>query len=283
MIYLGLTGFPLSHSLSPRLHNAALKALNLQGKYELYPISPDDKSGFSALLARLREGELRGLNVTIPHKQTVLSYLDDLSSSARAIGAVNTIILEKGKLIGHNTDAPGFLADLYRSFPNGFLQKHAMVLGAGGAARAVVYALIKDGWSVTLSVRKADVHQAAELIDSFRQVIDGNEIQSILMETGSMLPYRKSADLIVNATPLGMSPSVEYSPWPEELAFFAGAAVYDLVYNPRQTTFLRQAGQAGLRTASGIGMLVEQAALSFEIWTGKAPPRDVMFSQVEEK
>ncbi len=257
--------------------------MNLQGNYELYPISPGDKSGLSALLERLREGALHGLNVTIPHKQAVLPYLDDLSPSARAIGAVNTIALDAGKLVGHNTDAPGFLADLNRSFASGFSQKRAMVLGAGGAARAVVYALIKDGWAVTLSVRQADVQQAAELINSFRQVVDGNEIRSILMEAESMWPHIDGTDLIVNATPLGMYPAIDNSPWPEGLAFPVGAAAYDLVYNPRRTSFLRQAGQAGLRTASGIGMLVEQAALSFEIWTGKAPPREVMFAQVEEK
>src|SRR3972149_5723580 len=115
MIQLGLTGYPLGHSLSPKLHAAAFKSVGLDGEYQLYPVSPDDRSGLPQLLGRVRSGELLGLNVTIPHKQVVIPFLDELSPSARAIGAVNTVYLKDGKLIGHNTDAPGFTADLKRT------------------------------------------------------------------------------------------------------------------------------------------------------------------------
>src|SRR5450759_1277704 len=115
MIQLGLTGYPLGHSLSPKLHAAAFKSVGLEGEYQLYPVAPDDPSGLPQLLGRVRSGELQGLNVTIPHQQTVIPLLDELTPSAKAIGAVNTVYLKDGKLTGHNTDAPGFIIDLKRT------------------------------------------------------------------------------------------------------------------------------------------------------------------------
>ena len=172
--HLGLIGYPLSHSLSPTIHAAALKACNLQGDYSLFPIAPDDKQGLKDLLARLRTGELHGLNVTIPHKQNVIEFLDELTPTAKAIGAVNTIYLKESKLIGDNTDAAGFLTDLRKFLAEspspfgrgaGVREKSAIVLGAGGSARAVVYALLNDGWNVTISARR--IEQAQELAISF--------------------------------------------------------------------------------------------------------------------
>ena len=168
MIHLGLIGYPLSHSLSPQLHAAAFQALKLDGEYRLYPVAPNDNQGLAKLAQRLRLGKLQGLNVTIPHKQAILPLLDKLTPSAQAIGAVNTLYLKGDRLIGHNTDAPGFLSDLHNSFGQPTVEKNALVLGAGGAARAVVYALLTDGWNVTLAVRRADVDQAAALIESMR-------------------------------------------------------------------------------------------------------------------
>jgi shikimate dehydrogenase len=282
---LGLTGYPLGHSLSPKIHTAALQAAGLDGDYSLFPISPEDPAGLSALLGRLRSGELTGLNVTIPHKQTVIPLLDELTPSARSIGAVNTIFVKAGKLTGHNTDAPGFLGDLARCFSltptplplagEGPGVRAALVLGAGGAARAVVSALLSDGWHVTLAVRPADLAQA----------------QALSKQHSSLLPFYAFPDLstldlsaltlIVNATPLGMAPEIETCPWPERLPFPSGAAVYDCVYNPRETLLVRRARAAGLPAATGLGMLVEQAALAFEIWTGYNPPRDVLLQSVE--
>jgi shikimate dehydrogenase len=281
MISLGLIGYPLSHSLSPRLHAAAFKALGIQGEYHLYPISPEETGALEEILGRLRSGAIQGLNVTIPHKQAVMSHLDELSPSAAAIGAVNTIIPMGGGLLGENTDAPGFLADLHRSFPHGFPSAYALVLGAGGAARAVVSALLSEGWKIALAVRPPDVQQASHLIADLAPGLVGVSIFQVLLRADELEPHLKSIGLIVNTTPLGMFPEVEGNPWPAGLTFPSSARVYDVVYNPRETAFLRQARQAGLSAASGIGMLVEQAALSFELWTGCRPPRAVMFSEVE--
>ena len=281
MISLGLIGYPLSHSLSPRLHASALKAAGLEGNYQLYPVAPEDKSGLARLAERMRLGELNGLNVTIPHKQSVMEFLDEMSPSARVIGAVNTLIWKNNRLVGENTDAPGFLSDLHRSVPAGFLAKKAIVLGSGGAARAVVYGLLHEGWDVSLAVRKADIDQASQLILSMEPIREDHSITSVLLEATNLKPCLDEVDLIVNTTPLGMFPEIENSPWPKGLLFPSSPVIYDLVYNPRETAFLSQTRRAGLRVFSGIGMLVEQAALSFEIWTGIRPPRDVLFSEVE--
>ena len=275
---LGLTGWPLGHSLSPRLHNAALAALGLAGEYRLYPAEPlpDGAAALAGLAARLRDGSLHGLNVTIPHKQSVLPLVDALSPAAQAVGAANTLLMREGRLLGENTDVPGFLADIQAQFgqrlsPNA---GRAVVLGAGGSARAVVYALAQAGWLVSVATRR--VEQAQSLIAGFQGFPQGR-----LEAIGLDLAYWEGlaqTGLIVNTTPLGMSPDPDATPWPDGLPFPAGAAVYDLVYNPRETLFIRTARLAGLPVANGLGMLIEQAALSFELWTAHPAPREVMYN-----
>ena len=159
---LGLIGYPLEHSLSPRIHAAALQDLRLAGEYLLFPI--EHSSGLQAILGEMRSGKIHGLNVTIPYKKAVLSLLDDLSTAAQAIGAVNTISQQDGKMVGDNTDARGFYADLERLgwAKIGEPDRHALVLGAGGSARAIVYALANAGWRVTISARRQE--QAATLV-----------------------------------------------------------------------------------------------------------------------
>jgi len=281
MIHLGLLGYPLSHSLSPKLHGAAFAALAIHGEYLLYPVAPGAIGGLAELARHMRDGEIDGLNVTIPHKQAIIPLLDELTPSAKAIGAVNTLYLNNGKLIGHNTDAPGFLADQARFLRNSVIEKKALVLGAGGAARAVVYALLKDGWKVTLAVRRADLNQARALIEAFEPQIGSSSMDLVMMEAGDLERLGSRTQFIVNATPIGMFPETDISPWPNGLPFPKEAAVYDLVYNPRQTRLVEAAQAAGLRATTGLGMLVEQAALSFACWTGRDVPREVLFAVVE--
>lgn len=275
---LGLIGYPLGHSLSPKIHSAALNACGLEGDYFLFPIHPDDKQGLKDLLSHVRSGEIHGLNVTIPHKQNVIELMDELTPIAKAIGAVNTIYLRDEKIIGDNTDPPGFLKDLNR-----FLdvtqskienRKSAIVLGAGGSARAVVYALLNDGWKVTIAARR--IEQSQQLANSFPdyqlQVTGLENLQSLA----------STLSLLVNTTPLGMSPNIRQSPVPEKLSLPSNAFVYDLVYNPRETKLVRDARSQGLNATTGLGMLIEQAALSFEIWIGHNPPRNIMYTSVVE-
>jgi shikimate dehydrogenase len=279
---LGLIGFPLDCSLSPRLHAAALKALDLPGDYRLFPVPPaqhGDKD-IRDLFEQMRRGEMHGLNVTIPHKQTVIPYLDELTPTALAVGAVNTIVYKAGKLIGENTDCPGFLADLAVQLENTGLRelcdqtgKSALVLGAGGSARAVVFGLLQNGWQVSITARRPE--QAQELMWSF---------SSCPMLVGEMNMLRSEAaqnfQLIVNTTPLGMHPNVEDSPWPANLPFPKKVFVYDLVYNPPESTLLRSARNSGLPAANGLGMLVRQAVLAFRAWTGLEPPWEEMYQTV---
>jgi shikimate dehydrogenase len=274
---LGLIGYPLSHSLSPQIHRAALKECKLAGDYSLFPIHPEDKKGLQDLLSRVRSGEIQGLNVTIPHKQNVIPFLDGLTPTAKAIGAVNTICLHDNKLIGDNTDAAGFLVDLKNSLTTE-TQRHrdfnAIVLGAGGSARAVVYALLNDGWNVTIAARR--IEQAQQLVDSFL-----NYKSRIAVYSLSNIELSNTA-LIVNTTPVGMTPNTDHSPLPENLSLPRHVSIYDLVYNPRETKLVRDARLQGLNATTGLGMLIEQAALSFELWIGQSPSREIMRASVEQ-
>ncbi len=283
MITLGLTGFPLSHSLSPQIHQAALDHCGLDGSYALFPVSPDVPGGLRNLLVRLRSGEINGLNVTIPHKQTVIPWLDELTPTARAIGAVNTIFVRDECLIGDNTDAPGFLADLKRfralAGADSDTVKTALVLGAGGAARAVVYALANDGWEVILAARRTE--QAQALANTFDDHASTVTVAALVAD--ALRPLLPDISLVVNATPLGMSPDVGQTPWPSGLALPPRALVYDLVYHPRETAFVSAARAAGLPAVTGLGMLAGQAALAFEAWTGIRIPIEILLAAVEEK
>lgn len=275
MIHLGLIGYPLGHSLSPKIHGAALKACGLQGDYSLFPIRPDDKQGLKDLLERVRSGEITGLNVTIPHKQNVIELMDELTPTAQSIGAVNTIYLHNNKLIGDNTDAPGFLSDLNQFIGSRELgtenRKSAVVLGAGGSARAIVYALANDDWSITIASRR--LQQAQELSSKFKNT------NAIELNFQTIQPA--NFQLIVNTTPLGMAPDTNQSPWPENLSF-PNAMIYDLIYNPRETKLVKDARAQGLSATTGLGMLIEQAALAFEIWTGNNSSRNILFNSVVE-
>lgn len=288
---LGLIGYPLGHSLSPKIHSAALQACKLEGDYSLFPIHPDDRQALQDLLSRVRSGEIQGLNVTIPHKQNVMQFLDELTPTARSIGAVNTIYLRENKLIGDNTDAPGFLADLNHFLASNRLsvvhhppsmvhRPSSIVLGAGGSARAIVYALLNNGWKITLVARRIEQARQLALLFPEYEIRTINYESLILQPSAFSLP--SSFCLLVNTTPVGMTPNIDQSPWPENLAFPPHAAIYDLVYNPRETKLVRDACAQGRLATTGLGMLVAQAALSFEIWTGCKPPREVMFEALDQ-
>lgn len=274
MIELGLIGYPLGHSLSPRIQAAALISCGLEGHYSLFPMEPGDRDELKELLARLRSGDIRGLNVTIPHKQQVMEFLDELTPTAKSIGAVNTIYCRDRALIGDNTDAPGFLADLHRVLSGRRDERrNALVLGAGGSARAIVYALLNDGWNVLLAARRKE--QADDLSYWFGNInVIDYSVQAL---------HDIDVQLVVNTTPVGMTPDIDKSPWPEPIALPPFAAVYDLVYNPRQTRLVREACQQGRTATTGLGMLIEQAALAFEIWTAHRPSREMMLASLNEK
>lgn len=280
---LGLIGYPLSHSLSPKIHTAALKACDLEGNYSLFPIRPEDKQGLKGVLNQVHTKQIHGLNVTIPHKQNVIEFIDELTPTAKAIGAVNTIYLKDEKIIGDNTDASGFLRDLKRFIGNRESEivnpKSAIVLGAGGSARAVVYALLNDGWNVAIASRR--IEQAKEISSSFPNY--SSRIMNYQLPITNLTNLQSSTfNLIVNTTPIGMTPNINASPLPENLSLPSNIFIYDLVYNPRETKLIKFAKQNGNHATAGLGMLIEQAALSFEIWTEKKPPREILYQTVVE-
>ena len=278
---LGLTGYPLGHSMSPAIHQAALRETGLGGRYDLWPIDPAaaGEHSLAALIDRLRGPEnpdhLHGLNVTIPHKEAVLPWLDELTPTAARVGAVNTLVLREGRLWGDNTDVPGFLDDLQRLAPALSVAaggKTALILGAGGSARAVAFALAACGWSLGLVyLRPESARRARILADALVQSYARPDL------LGAADLASRAADLIVNCTPLGMSPQVADIPWPDDLPFPPGAFVYDLVYNPPETRLVQRARTAGLLAHTGLGMLVSQAALAFEQWTGRRPPFEPLY------
>jgi shikimate dehydrogenase len=280
-LQFGLTGWPLQHTLSPRIHQAALRALGLEGNYRLFPVDPgaDCPRALSELSGRVRRAELQGLNVTIPHKLILRGLVDELTPAAAAIGAVNTLYPREGRVWGENTDAAGFLEAVRAAFPGLLAQttgQAALVLGAGGAARAVVYALLAAGWQVGVAARSLEA--AEGLARQFGQAALPGSLAALRLDAPSVGAWIRSQPiaLVVNATSAGMAPHIDQTPWPGGLPLPEGAAVYDLVYTPAETRLVKAARAAGLAAQSGLGMLVEQAACSFEIWTGLTAPRAVM-------
>ncbi len=246
------------------MHNAALQAVGLTDWD--YGLLPTPGPGLAERVAALRDEAWVGANVTVPHKETIIPLLDGLTPVARAMGAVNTIYKRGGALLGHNTDAAGFLADL-AAHEVAISGRPVLVLGAGGSARAVVAGCLGVGARVTVMARRAAQAEALR---------DLGEVAVVAWTPLAAVEASDGVSLIVNTTPIGMYPAVDASPWIPDTPWPPDAFVYDLVYNPPDTQFVREARAHGLRAATGLGMLIEQGALAFELWTGRQAPRAVM-------
>jgi shikimate dehydrogenase len=254
---LAVIGYPLGHTLSPRIHGAAIRALGLDLSYEAVETAPERLPLF---LDELRGPEWLGCNVTVPHKQAVLCALAEQSEEARSIGAVNTIVNREGRLTGFNTDARGFLADLEERF-GPVAGNRVVLLGAGGAARAVGFALRETAERVWVLNRSPE--RAERLIADL-----GGALQ-----LGAPV-HLQEAELVINCTSAGLHSAD--SPLPDE-SIPHGIRMYDLIYNPPVTRLMQAVMDRGGQAVNGLGMLVRQAALAFNIWTGIEPPLDVMF------
>ena len=264
-----LLAYPAGHSLSPAMHNAAFAQLGILARYEALEVAPD---ALAAAVAALRRPEVYGANVTIPHKVAVMPLLDELSEEARRIGAVNTIVNRDGRLMGCNTDAAGFLRALRED--GGFEPAgvSAVVLGAGGAARAVAYALLQAGVSRLALYNRTP--SAAQALAAWLE--RGAKVE--VLEPSALPEAVRASQLLVNATSVGMAQPGEASarsPLEPGLLPREGF-VCDLVYRPAQTRLLREAAAAGLRVQNGVPMLVYQGAEAFRHWTGQAAPVQVM-------
>jgi shikimate dehydrogenase len=262
----------VAHSLSPRMHNAAFAALGLGWAYVPLPVRPGDVEravrGLSAL-------GFAGANVTVPHKQAVLPYMDEVTPIAAALGAVNTIVVRPdGSLLGDNTDGAGFTDDLLEQGTSLELPAcRCILLGAGGAAHAIAYALAEKGASIMIANRTRS--RAEDLQRTMQRALPAARIDVVAFP-GALV---READLIVNATSLGLHPDADPLPWDASAGFRPGQVVYDLVYTGR-TPFLALAEACGALAIGGLGMLVHQGVRAFELWTGERAPVDVMRAAV---
>lgn len=265
---LGVMGWPVEHSLSPAMQNAALEKAGLDYAYIALPVPPND---LEKAVEGLKAMGFCGWNVTIPHKTAIMRFMDELDSSARMIGAVNTVVNRDGRLKGFNTDAAGFLRGLEQANFSA-AGKNAAILGAGGAARAVIWGLCQAGVSnITIGVRNPEKAESlAELFQSHMNVEVFN------WEDAAFRNALKSAELLVNTTPLGMEPNVDGMP-PVGLELLPnGALVYDIIYVPAETMLLREAKRLGYSVVNGEYMLAGQGAEAFKMWTGKTPDEKLM-------
>ena len=268
---LGVIGSPISQSVSTVFQQAGLDHAGIKATYLAYDVPPEDVGEF---IRGLREPGTMGINITAPHKGAVIPFLDELDDWATAAGSVNTIVHRQGRLIGHNTDSSGCLRALRDE--SGFSAEgcRALVLGAGGSARAVVLALSRDKIA-SLTIANRTLSKAQGMVELAKQL--GVSASAISLERDSMTPVAQEADLIVNCTSMGMTwgPAEGGTPLTRD-QIPATALVNDLVYNPRETPLLREADAAGANSLGGIYMLVYQGVTAFEIWTGKPAPVAVM-------
>jgi shikimate dehydrogenase len=278
---VGVMGWPIAHSLSPVMHNAAFETLAMNWRYVPLPVRPGD---VGAAVAGLRALGFRGCNVTVPHKEAVIPHLDHLPERVARFGAVNTLILERetsGRctITGENTDVQGFVHALrQKGFdPTG---RHVLVVGAGGAARGVIYGLCGTQ-AASVTVLNRTPARAQALLNDLASSAGDTVLRATELTPAALRRQAEEVELLVQATTVGMWPHVEGSIWPEGSPLPAHLAVCDLVYRPIETRLLRQARAAGATALDGLGMLIGQGALSFEMWTGVWPPEDVMRTTCE--
>ena len=268
-----LVGYPVKNSISPAMHNAAFRHLGIDAEYILIEKNPRELEDF---YAHFKEG-FSGCNVTIPHKETTIRHLDEVRGEAKAIGAVNTVVVEKGRLIGYNTDVTGFVKALREDLGFDPKAKRAGIFGAGGAARAVSFGLHSMGIK-ELVLTDIDADKAAGLAMDLAGA--GCNAAAIEHNKEVMGNLTLSADLVVNATPLGMKK--EDAELLSAKFLYKNISVFDLIYNPPETPLLKAARKKGCRAANGLGMLLYQGAESFKLWTGREAPVGVMRKALKE-
>ena len=277
---LGIIGYPIGHSMSPVMFRAALKEYGLDVTYDAWEVEPEAVSEF---ISRVRnsDGGILGFNATVPHKEAVMAAVDEVSEEAERAGAVNTVVNDGAQLIGYNTDGAGFVRALREEAGFGFEGSRVLIVGAGGAARGVVMALARVGVS-SMTIANRTAERAERLAEDLERYFDGS-VRSISLDAIQLERAASSSDLIVQCTTMGML----HTPAERESPLMAGdipqdVVVYDLVYNPPVTPFMREAERAGARVYGGLSMLVYQGAVGFEKWTGRPAPVMAMFEAARE-
>jgi shikimate dehydrogenase len=271
-VLYGVIGDPVRHSKSPIMLNRAFRERGINGSYAAFHVTPNQ---LEQALAGVRGLGFRGLNVTIPHKIEVMAFLDEVHEGARAAGAVNTVVNENGRLIGYNTDGIGYVRSLKEEVESDLTGKTIVVLGAGGAARGILWALAQENPTAIMLANRTE-EKAIELAASFSL-----ELHISVIPWKTLREVCAYADVVINTTSVGMSPHVDAVPI-DTTWLKSGSVVSDLIYNPLKTTFLQQAEQRGCKIHGGLGMFIYQGAYAFEYWTGQPAPVEVMRAAVLE-
>jgi shikimate dehydrogenase len=274
--FCGVIGNPIEHSLSPAIHNAAFRKLGLNCVYLAWKVEAIGEAiqGLRAL------GNFCGASVTIPHKVSAMPFLDCVETTAQQIGAINTIVAEKGRLVGYNTDATGAL----RALKGGGVTlsgRRIVMLGSGGAARAIAFALSTESDVDRLTLLGVDDRERAALAADVRSKTK-LQVEDFYLDEASLSQALPGAQVLIHCTPVGMSPKVDDTAVPASL-LHAGLTVMDIVYNPRETRLLKEARRAGCTTIPGLEMFLNQAATQFELWTHQPAPVDVMRAVLESR
>lgn len=272
--FCGVIGNPVGHSLSPAIHNAAFRTLGLNFVYLAWQVDAigDAVRGLRAL------GNFRGASVTIPHKVAAMQLLDHVEPTARRIGAINTVVADKGELTGYNTDATGAL----RALREGGIElrgRHIVVLGSGGAARAIAFALAAESGADKLTLLGIEASERTALAQDIRSVAP-LAVEDSNLDEPKLRQVLPGAHVLIHCTPVGMSPKVETTCVPASL-LHEGLAVMDIVYNPRETQLLKDAKRVGCKTIPGLEMFLNQAVTQFELWTNQPAPVAVMRTVLE--
>ena len=266
----GVIGDPIEHTMSPVMHNAVFRELDMDYRYVAFRVK---KEGLGDAVRGMRALGIRGLNVTIPHKVEIIPFLDELDPLAEKIGAVNTVVNNNGVLKGYNTDAAGFLAALLEKGvePEG---KSAVILGAGGASKGISFILAERGANLVILNRPEEMDWAVELARQTAQLFK-KEVSALELNEANLAKVLERANIVVNATSVGMSPNSDVTILPAKLLKPA-LVIFDIVYNPVKTRLRQEAEAAGARTIGGLNMLAWQGALAFELFTGSKAPVDLM-------
>ena len=267
---------PIKHSISPFIHNSAFEATNTNGVYLAWEV---DAAELAETVANIRRYQMYGINLSMPYKEQVIPYLDELSEEARLIGAVNTVVNREGTLIGYNTDGKGF----FKSLPSFKIsRKRLVLLGAGGAAKAILAQAILDGVSqISVFVRSSSMEKTRPYLEKIQNATGFRVDLFALEDIQELQDSITKADLLVNATSVGMDGSSQ--PIPTSIVLPEKLLVADVIYQPFETPFLKWAKEQGNQSINGLGMLLYQAAEAFELWTGKEMPTDQIWELLKQK
>jgi shikimate dehydrogenase len=274
---IGLIGENIENSFSPFIHNQIIIKYSLNFCYLPFQVKEAD---LNKAVQGIKALNIKGVNITFPYKEKVIEFLDEVKESARRIGAVNTIVNNKGNLTGYNTDLIGFKKSLQEDGKFVIKEKNAVILGAGGAARGVIYTLLEEGVE-EINIFNRTLEKAKKIKQDFSPFFPQSSINIFSFGQNNIKDKIKEATLLVNATSIGMASQIDNTPLPDEKLFHPNLLVYDLIYHPSKTLFLKQAERAGAKIINGLPMLVYQGIESFYLWTGLKPEGKEVLGMIE--